>query len=156
MPGRNEPPMVESAFALQRRLLRQGQRASQQGMTAQKRLLDAVVQGMAMNQSIVTRNLRTTEEMSQTYVDMLEEMTPGGDRAFVDARDLLGEQLDAVSTVNEEGWSTLRQAAEQQGSAFRRLADEYGATVDTAFDAAIDTNERVERDVFGATGRRPR
>ncbi|MEF8813320.1 MAG: hypothetical protein V5A55_05825 [Halovenus sp.] len=135
---------VTTAFELQRRTIKQSQEALSQSIEFQKRFNEAVVDGMAGQESAQRRAVELQREAIHDALDALETNVPGAEDATAEVRDTVDEQFEQLLANHEEAFEDVTAELREGTETYDEFAVEYLDALDEQLALVVDAHEELE------------
>jgi phage-related minor tail protein len=146
----DEQTPIAAVFELQRRSIELSQEAMADGVEFQRRLGNALVDGVDTTETVQTRSVELTHDALDSYLDAVESTIPGSDEAVAEIRSTVDEQFDELEARQTDAFGKLEREAEAGADAYEELATESIQSLNEQLDAVLETHEEIETQTLEA------
>jgi hypothetical protein len=141
---------IDAMFEMQRTAIQQSQRAFERSLKFNRRTADLFVEAIRTGESAREQGLAVTEAAVDAYFDAVEATVPADAGGLEELRATAHEQLEATGELQADTVDRLTRLVEENADASEEFVDEWAATVEEGFDAALSASEQFEQRTVAA------
>lgn len=135
---------LTTTFELQRQSIKQGQKAFFQTVDAQKRISDAVVDGLDSTESAQRRLVELQQEAVHDTLDAIEANMPGVEEPTEDVRETVDEQFAQLLDGHEEAFDALSGELDDGIATYDEMTDDYVEALEEQVEMLLEAHEELE------------
>ena len=135
---------ITTTFELQRKTLKQGQKALEQGVELQQEMAQSTVDMVDSSESAQRHAVDFQHKTAHAALDNVEQMVPGSEASIVQVREFVDEQFEFLLENHAEAFDTLRGELKDGVEAHGELSDDYLETVEEQLSLLLQAHEDLE------------
>lgn len=135
---------VTTTFELQRKTLKQGQKALEQTVELQQEMAQGTVELIDSSEVAQRHAVDFQHKTAHTALDNVEQMLPGSEASMEQVREFVDEQFQFLLENHADAFEALRGELENGVDAHGELSDDYLETVDEQLSLLLQAHEDLE------------
>ena len=144
---------VRTTFELQRQTIESSHRALERGVETQRRLAEAVVDGMETTETAQRRTVELSRQAAHNTLDAVEAGLPGMEEAVAELRGTVDEGYDLLLENHAETFEGAVSGYENGLDATDEYVDGALDALDEQLAALVEAHEELEAQSVEAAGR---